>query len=85
MKRVFLIGTLLMLSACAGGNGIAHQCQSLGYAPGTDGFLNCYNSMVAEDQHNRDRYADLTKVGVGITQPRPMVTCSTFANTTTCR
>jgi len=73
--RPVLILAILALAGCSSDiDRVSAACARLGAPPGTSDYWACAQSQEAVDQHDRDRWAGLTALGVGIMaqpQPRP--------------
>ena len=91
--RFFFV--LLLFTGCASeqpspGLSFKQQCEQLGYRPGTDLFLRCYQNAQADDTNRRvaamgylAAHPFYTAPHVW-TPPRQPMTCVRNGNTTTC-
>ncbi len=82
MKKM-LLGSVLILSACASPATFANRCQQYGFQPGTVQFANCVQG------ESRAYSQALQNLGQQISAPPPQMqttstTCSPFGNSIRC-
>lgn len=49
-ERLILCGTILIVACLTGCQSPESKCESMGYTPGTDQFLSCYQS-ISQQRH----------------------------------